>query len=253
MVPNSVSRFSVNREQSRGQIVSTCTGTWFAGPPVTGYPITPSGRESGHGVQSVPASDLDVRPPLVRSPVYVFRAIVGLVLVAVSVGLLLIFEQGLVGMANDVADLQAGWPDWFAPLLEVLVGIPKAIGIIGTNVYLLYRRKYRRWVMINLAVVVAFLLGALVTSAVLALASDTLREVVEGQDNESLGNDGLASVVAVLTIGSVWIGPRLRPWVVGFVAAALGLSFFPDTTPVLTLPLDIGLGIVAGASVALLL
>jgi undecaprenyl-diphosphatase len=225
----------------------------MAGPAVTDVVTAPDEHNRGRGTKADLVTINDDAAPLVRSPVYVFRAIVGLVLIAISVTFLLVFEQALVGLADDIADLQAGFPDWLAPLLEVLVAVPMAIGIVGTNVYLLYRRKFRRWFMINLAVVAAFLLGALVTNIVITFAPESLRDAVDSSTNASLGNDGLASVVAVLTIGSVWIGTRLRPWVIGFVGAAFALSFFPDTTPVLTLTLDIGVGILAGSLVALVL
>ena len=159
------------------------------------------------------------RPPLVVSPVYVFRLIVGLVLVLVSSIALLVFEQALIGLRQDIADIQANWPEWLEIAIEIAIGVPIFVAIIGTNIYLLYKRKYRRWIMINLAALGAIMLGAIVTESILAFASDALSDVVDETATGSLGNDGLASTIAVLTVGSVWIGPRLRPWVIGFVTA----------------------------------
>lgn len=188
-----------------------------------------------------------------RSPVYVFRALVGLVIVAASSLTLLVFEQAVIGFRQDIVDLQAGWPTWVTVAVEVAIGVPIAVTIIGVNVYLLWRRKYRRWIMINTAAFAAIFLGALITNGLLAIASENLRDLVESTPGDSIGNDGLSSVIAVLTVGSVWIGPRLRPWAVGFVAGAMAASFLPSTISVITLPLDIGIGILAGALVALAL
>ena len=193
------------------------------------------------------------RPPLVVSPVYVFRLIVGLVLVLVSSIALLVFEQALIGLRQDIADIQANWPEWLEIAIEIAIGVPIFVAIIGTNIYLLYKRKYRRWIMINLAALGAIMLGAIVTESILAFASDALSDVVDETATGSLGNDGLASTIAVLTVGSIWIGPRLRPWVIGFVTAAIVLTFVPQSIATLTIPLDIGIGIVAGSLVALIL
>ena len=53
---------------------------------------------------------VEPRPPLVRSTVYVFRALVGLVLVLVGSLLLLVFENGLLGVRADIQTLQYSWP-----------------------------------------------------------------------------------------------------------------------------------------------
>lgn len=198
--------------------------------------------------------DYGERPPLVRSPVYVFRALVGLFIVMVAGATLLIFEQALLGFREDIADIQAAWPDWVATSIDVAIGLPLAVAILSTNGYLLYKRKFRRWIMINVAAISAILLGAVITQGILTVSnSEALKTVVDTESQGGLGNDGLASIVAVLTVASVWIGPRLRPWATGFVAAAIALSFLPASVSVMTVFLDVGIGILAGAAVALIL
>lgn len=194
------------------------------------------------------------RPPLIRSPVYVFRALVGLTLVLAASALLLVFNRALLGVREDVAALQSAWPDWLVAGIVVGVEAVSAIAIVGTNLYLLYGRMFRRWMMINVAAFGAIGLAAAIRNGILAIApSDALRTAVERSAQEGFGNDLLASVVAVLTVSSVWIGPRLRPWVVGFVAVAASLSFIGGSVSVMTLPLDIGVGILAGSLTALAL
>jgi glycosyltransferase 2 family protein len=194
------------------------------------------------------------QPPLVRSTVYVFRALVGLVLSVIGILLLLIFEHALLGIADDVDSLLGSLPEWAGEALDLTVGMVSAIVIVGTNTLLLYRRQFRRWVMINLAAFAAIVLVQLTSALVLWLAtSDALQNAVDAAPSEGFGNAFLASLVAVVTVGSVWIGPRLRPWVVGFVAAALSLSFLPGSVSVITMPKDVGVGILAGSLVALAL
>jgi len=197
---------------------------------------------------------VEPRPPLVRSTVYVLRALVGLFLVVVGMLLLLIFERALLGIREDLATIQEAWPEWLNTGIQALLVLFLFLAIVGTNVFLIYRTKYRRWIMINVAALSALALGALGSRTVLAFAtSDTLRSAVDGTASGGLGNDGLAAVVAVLTVGSVWIGPRLRPWAIGLVVAAASLAFVGASLAILTLPFDIGIGILAGALVALIL
>ena len=194
------------------------------------------------------------RPPLVRSTVYVLRALVGLLLVLFGMVLLLVFDNALLGMREDFATIQQAWPGWLANGIQAVIVLFIFIAMIGTNLFLLYRRKFRRWIMINLAALAALLLGALGSRTVLAIAtSDALENAIKSTVGDGLGNDGLAAVVAVLTVGSVWIGPKLRPWAVGLVVAAASLTFLGASTSVLTLPFDVGIGILAGALVALIL
>ncbi len=194
------------------------------------------------------------RPPLVRSPVYVWRLVVGAcVLVGAAFGLL-IFENGLLGVRDDIASIQEDWPDALVQGIEIALGLPVLLAIVGTNVVLLWRRKFRRWVMINVAAFTAIFLGAVVSALVLAVApSGALEEAVRESAREGLGNDGFASIVAVLTVSTVWIGPRLRWWAVGFVGSAVALSLVGGSISVVTLPFDAGVGVVAGSAVALVL
>ena len=213
-----------------------------------------STREQVRAAPDPSAVTAEPRPPLVRSTVYVLRGLVGLVLVLFGMMLLLIFERALLGIREDFATIQEAWPEWLSTGIQAVIALFIVTAIVGTNVFLLYRTKYRRWIMINVAALSALALGALGSRTVLAFAtSDALKEAVEGTSSGGLGNDGLAAVVAVLTVGSVWIGPRLRPWAIGLVAAAVSLAFVGASISVLTLPFDIGIGILAGALVALIL
>jgi undecaprenyl-diphosphatase len=200
-----------------------------------------------HAVAGEPA-------PLVRSTVYVFRAVVGMLVMLAGAGLLLVFENGLLGVKTDIETLQEAWPGWLVTGVEGTFTVALAGAILGTNLYLAFRTKWRRLIMVNVAAIFAILLGALASHGVLAIAtSDALARAVEDSPQNGLGNDGLASVVAVLTVSSVWIGSRLRPWVVGLLAATAGLSFIGGALSIVTLPFDIGVGVVAGALVALVL
>ncbi len=196
----------------------------------------------------------DLRPPLVRSTVYAYRALIGMVLVALGVVLLLVFENALLGLTEDIASIQGSWPGWLGEVIDGVVGVTSVIVIISTNMLLVVRRKFRRWIMINVAAITAVVLGIAAGQVVLTYAtSDALRLAVEAAPQGTLEGSFLASLIAVMTVGSVWIGPRLRPWAVGFVVGVASLSFVPGSISVITLPLDIGVGMLAGALVAIVL
>jgi uncharacterized membrane protein YbhN (UPF0104 family) len=216
--------------------------------------VGPPAPATGDARRGRRATDV-ARPRLVRSPVYVLRAIVGAVLVLLGALLVLVFDRAALGLRTDIASLQASWPSWLTGAIEVALALFLMIAIVGTNVFLLVRRMFRRWMMVNVAALAAIVGGSVISQGLLAVApSDALRTAVNTSvEGGGLGNDGLASVVAVLTVGSVWIGPRLRPWVVGFVAAAASFSFLGGALAVAALPLDVGSGILIGSLVALVL
>ena len=73
------------------------------------------------------------RPPLVRSTVYVFRALVGLFLLLVGMGLLLVFENALLGVREDIATIQEAWPEWLTSSVQVAIGITFAVAVVGNK------------------------------------------------------------------------------------------------------------------------
>ncbi len=201
------------------------------------------------------SSSVEPKPPMVRSPLFSYRLVVGLCLASAGVLLLLVFEQALLGFHEDLVSLQEALPAWVSATIEVATGTAIGITILVTNVGLLVRRRIGRWVRVNAAAFLAVILSSLTAHLVTALATSDvlLRAVGQSGDYATLGNRGLASLVAVLTLASPWISRRLRPWVLGVMAAGVSLSFVGGAIASITLPLDIGVGMVGGALVALVL
>ncbi|RPI26103.1 MAG: TIGR00374 family protein [Actinobacteria bacterium] len=192
------------------------------------------------------------RRNLVRSPVYIFRVVWGGALAAFGLVNVVLFENALLGLRQDLIDLQASRPLWIVTVTDVAFGVAVVIAIVGTNTWLLVHRRFRRWAVINLAAIVAIVLSSLAGGLVLTLAtSDNLRNAME-EGRESLGNAGLASVLAVLTVSGPWITRRLRPWAAVIVTGAVVVSVLQGSSDIVTLPMDVGLGILAGAITALL-
>ena len=155
------------------------------------------------------------RPPLVRSPVFVLRALCGAVLFAIGTVGLLVFEQGLLGLRADVIAIEEWWPGWMVDSVEIAVWLTLLAAIVGTNAVLLVRRRYRGIALVNAAAAAAIVVGAVAGHVVLALApSDAVEQALEDASADSLGNDLLASVVAVVTIAFGSIASRLRPWAI---------------------------------------
>jgi uncharacterized protein (TIRG00374 family) len=195
------------------------------------------------------------KAPLVRSPIYALRLVAGLVLCVVGIGLLVVFENALLGLREDVATIQASWPEWLGNSIEIVIGAGILITIGTTNLSLLVTRRFRRVLLVNAAALLGIALSRLTAGLVTALAtSNALVEALQAEGQEaSLGNAGLASLVAVFTLVSPWISRRLRPWVVGVVGAGIALSFLGGNLAVISLPLDVGVGLTAGAFVGLVL
>ena len=191
---------------------------------------------------------------LVRSPLFLFRLVVGLALAALGIALLVVFENALIGMREDIRTLQDSWPDWLPAAVEAVGGGAVLVTFLTANAVLLFRRSFRRVLLIDSAVIAAAALSAVAGHLALRLAtSGALEEAVRSTGPEAnLGNRGLSAMVAVLTVSSPWIGHRLRPWITAVVVGVSSLSFIGGANPVMSIVLDIGVGMFAGSLVALL-
>ena len=191
---------------------------------------------------------------LVRSPLFLFRLVVGLALAALGIALLVVFENALIGMREDIRTLQDSWPDWLPVAVEAVGGSAVIATFLAANAILLFRRSFRRVLLIDSAVIAAAALSAVAGHLALRLAtSGALEEAVRSTGPEAnLGNRGLSAMVAVLTVSSPWIGHRLRPWITAVVVGVSSLSFIGGANPVMSIVLDIGVGMFAGSLIALL-
>ena len=73
---------------------------------------SPTTGDIAHRMGAVATRETAVRPPLVRSTVYVLRVVIGLLLLLFGMGILLVFENGLLGIKTDIETLQESWPGW---------------------------------------------------------------------------------------------------------------------------------------------
>lgn len=194
------------------------------------------------------------KAPLVRSPLFVFRLVVGVALALVGIGTLVVFEKALIGLRDDLATLQASWPSWIATTIELFFGSALVVGFLTAVIGLLIRRRVRRALLLFAAVITAGVLSALVGDLITRLAtSDELITAIKSTGPDaSLGNKALTAIVAILTLSGPWISRRIRPWVMSIAAGGTSVSFLGTAAPVMSFPLDIGLGMVAGSLVALI-
>ncbi len=191
--------------------------------------------------------------PVIRSPLFVFRLVVGLVLTVIGIGVLAVFDHALLGLQEDIASLQGGWPSWLPHALELGIGSLVLLAFLTAVAVLLVRRRPRQALLLVLTVLVAFSLSSATTALVEWVSPSKLLLLATkaSSPDAELGNKALTSIVALLTLTSPWIGRRIRPWVIGIALLGYSLSFVGDAAPVLSLPFDIGVGIVSGALVAL--
>jgi uncharacterized protein (TIRG00374 family) len=193
-----------------------------------------------------------LKAPLVRSPLFVFRLVVGLAVTILGVGILVVFDHALLGLREDIATTQESWPSWLPHAFELALGSLVLLTFAIAVAVLIVRRHGRRAALMVGAVLAAGTLSAVTAGLVTNLATSNalIAAVRSTGPDATLGNKALAAIVAVLTLTSPWIGRRVRPWVFWIAAGGYSLSFVGDATPVLSLPLDIGVGMVAGALVA---
>ncbi|MCP3974298.1 MAG: flippase-like domain-containing protein [bacterium] len=189
----------------------------------------------------------------VRSPVYVLRAVLGALLLALGFVAIVLFENALIGLFKDSSDMVDSWPEWIDDLpVAVLAALAATIGV-GINVWLVTTRHWRRLAVINTAAIAALLAHEGATELALTLAtSNVLREALDLESPGVALGRFLPTLIAVVTVGVPWVRRRLRPWAVaGTATYGVALAFFALSPPLLIV-LDVGLGILVGALIGLI-
>ena len=192
------------------------------------------------------------RQRYVRSPVYVLRVILGVVLVLVGFGVTILFENALIGLFTDTISMVESWPEWVEDLPVIALAALAATIAAGVNLWLITTRHWRRLAIINGAAFLAIGLTLIATKLVPDVAtSDVLAMGFEDDNPERRLSLFLPALLAVVTVGIPWIRRTLRPWVIaGTVVYGLALVFFVVSPPLLIV-VDIGVGVFVGAVLGL--
>ena len=190
---------------------------------------------------------------MVRSPTYLLRLVVGLVVLWAGIVIAWRFSNTAAALNADWDQLVSPIPRWIQALPLLVVLLAFLVTPLVTNVLLLVRRRFRLLLVVNLAALAALVLSTVLANFLTRTPPSFFPDAYMVNGEPTSTNDAfLAAFVAALVVGLPYLRPSLRRlayWVVVFdLVATLGFS----EVPAVTFLLDLGMGITCGAAVALL-
>lgn len=191
----------------------------------------------------------------VRSPIHVLALLAGIAVTAVGWALATLFEASIVATSQDLRDIFSLLPEWIPSTPTAVVDLGAVSTLVGVVVWLVWGRRLRELVLVVTAMVAAALLSAGAGEALLLVARPELRALFDdARQLDPLGPTAsrIAMVASVVALTRPWIPRRSRRAVIPLFALwLLATVLTVSSPPYLGLVLDVGLGIVAGAGVAL--
>ncbi len=189
---------------------------------------------------------------------------VGLSLLGVGFLIPTVFNDTVAGVVRDIVDHTSTWPDVVRVAPALLAFVAHAGLMLALNVWLLTTRHFRRWFVMNAAVVLSSVLVSVLVMSLHSLAQGLGFE----RDGETIFVASAANVVAALTVLRPWIEDRpfrRLAWLALFISfgGALSAGFQSSWLGLPPIPEDIagaqlsgavaliGVGVVAGSIVAL--
>ena len=190
---------------------------------------------------------------IVRAPTYLFRLLVGLVVLLVGIVICAWFDNTAAALNVDWERMTDRLPSWLQALPVVITVAVLLLAPVVVNALVLYRRRFRLFLMLNAAAVSALVLSDLLVTALTQDPPIRFPGAYSVAGDVVSPNDGLlAASMAALVIGLPYLGHGLRRLAYGAVVLnLLGTLGFAET-PAVAWVLDLGMGITCGAAVALI-
>lgn len=193
----------------------------------------------------------------VRSPVDILRLIVGAAIVVVGIGLANLIDTALLGLASDGRSAFAGLPHWVHDSAATGAGIALLALIVGSVSWAAITTRYRRLVLLTLAMIGAALLSAAIGHLLLNVIDIEVRDAFVAPSptlrySSSVGvihpgDPLLAAAVAMAALGSSFLRTRtLRRIAVALAGYALVITLTTHV-PALGLLTDVGVGLTIGS------
>lgn len=188
-----------------------------------------------------------------RSPTYLLRLVVGLVVSAVGVLATWRFANTAAALNVDWEALVSPLPRWVLALPNIVVVLAFMVIPVTTNIVLVVRKRFRLLVLVNVAALSALGLTQLVVGLLTRAPPSRFPDayVVAGQ-RASVNDPLLAAFVAALVIGVPYLRPSLRRLAFGLVGLNLFTTLGFADVPAVAWLADVGIGITCGAAVALI-
>lgn len=145
-----------------------------------------------------------------RSPVYVLSLVVGLTLIVVGFLISAALDDTIAGFVADVVDHTSTWPEAVRLAPAALALTTQLVVVVTLNGWLLVTRRFRRFILMNLAVALSSVLAS-----ALVLVMDSLSTGLGFErDAAAIFVPSVANVVAAATILRPWISTRAFRWLV---------------------------------------
>ncbi len=190
---------------------------------------------------------------MVRSPTYVLRLLVGVVVTALGVLVTWRFTNTAAALNIDWEDLVRPLPAWIQALPMVVVVLTFLVAPIATNIVLLVRRRFRLCLLVNVAAIAAFALTEVVVAVLTRNPPSEFPKAYLDSHGvaQSVNDPLLAATVAALVVGLPYLRQGLRRLAYGVIALNLLATLGFSDVPAVAWVLDVGAGILCGSAVAL--
>ena len=201
-----------------------------------------------------------VEPPAekhVRTPSDVLRLLVGVVVITLGLLLATGASNTLVGFERDVIGAYYALPEAIGRILnDIFQDVAAVIIPAGIILLVLLRRKYRLFLMIVAALVLAqWVLSVFETAVITRVGPPALLAAIQRPawvaSAPAIDSYFIASLVAIIVVGAPWVS---RAWQrTGWATVAVALVFRAATGPHLAtdVVLSVGVGVVVGSAVLL--
>lgn len=197
----------------------------------------------------------------VRSPVDVLRLIVSVALVVAGVFVANVFDSAFLGLSEDGASSLEGLPGWVRQVPATVLAVAVVSFIVGTLLWALATTRFRRFVMLLTAVVLAAGASIAAGEAIYGLVDGPVRAAFDnppdgwgfGLAGERIrpGDPVLAAAVAVLGVSTSWLRRSLTHRLALVVAVYAAASSVMAGVPALGLLSDMGLGLAVASALLL--
>ncbi len=191
--------------------------------------------------------------PLVRSPTYLLRLVVGVVVLLAGVFLAWRFDNTGAALNVDTTATLRWIPPWLRAMPEFLVAAVLLLTPLVVNLLLLRARRWRLFLIVNAAAVAAMLLGSvLVDLATRTPPSRFPSAYLSAGEVLSPHDPVLAAFVAALVVGWPYLTRTVRRLGIGVVVLHAFVSLSFGGIAEIGWLVDLGAGLTCGAAMALL-
>lgn len=200
--------------------------------------------------------------PHLRSPVDLLRLIVAIVLVLGGLLVANVFDSTFVGLTEDGEASLESLPAWVSQLPATVLAVTVIAAIGAALVWALVTTRYRRLLLLLLALAGASLLSVALGRLIYSYVDESVRDAFADPDEVSRfrslgglvrpGDPLLAVAVAMLGVASSWIRRSIASRLGVVIALYAGISALTSGVPAISLITDVGAGLLVASLILLI-